>query len=106
MVTIPIKTRLEANGTLSLSVPTGLPESDVEVVVIIQPVSDSIATWPEGFFEQTYGAFAEQPLARAPQGEFDARDTSIDLLTQYKYLHSIFERAIDRHQGALGAASP
>ena len=75
MVTIPIKTRLEANGTLSLSVPTGLPESDVEVVVIIQPVSDSIATWPEGFFEQTYGAFAEQPLARAPQGEFDARDT-------------------------------
>jgi hypothetical protein len=36
----------------------GLPESDVEVVVIVQPVSDSTAAWPESFFEQTYGAFA------------------------------------------------
>ena len=74
MVTIPIKTRLQANGTLSLSVPTGLPESDVEVVVIVQPVSDSVAAWPKGFFEQTYGAFAEHPLERAPQGEFEARE--------------------------------
>ena len=74
MVTIPVKTRLEANGTLSLRVPTGLPESDVDVVVIVQPVSSSSATWPEGFFEKTYSAFAEHPLERAPQGEFEARE--------------------------------
>jgi hypothetical protein len=75
MVTIPIKTRLEANGMLSLHVPTGLPESDVEVVVIVQPVSNSLRAWPEDFFEQTYGAFAEHPLERPAQGEFDARET-------------------------------
>lgn len=41
MVTIPIKTRLEADGTLSLHVPTGLPESDVEVLLVVQPISDA-----------------------------------------------------------------
>jgi hypothetical protein len=75
MLTIPTKARLEPNGTLSLRLPTGLPESDVEVVVIVQPVSGSVAHWPEDFFEQTYGAFAEHPLERAPQSEFDARQS-------------------------------
>ncbi len=74
MVTIPVKTRLEANGTLNLRVPTGLPESEVEVVIIVQPVSDSSATWPDGFFEQTYGDFTEHPLERASRGEFEARE--------------------------------
>jgi len=73
MVTIPIRTRLQADGSLSLLVPTGLVESEVEVVVIVQPLPDSRTGWPEGFFEQTYGAFAEQPLERARQGDFEAR---------------------------------
>ena len=74
MLTIPIKTRLEPDGILTLRLPTGLPESDVEVVVIVQPVPDSVQNWPDGFFEQTYGAFAEQPLERGQQGEFEARE--------------------------------
>ena len=62
MVTIPVKTRLEPNGTLNLHVATGLPESDVDVLVFVQPVGVPAETWPEGFFEQTHGAFAEMPL--------------------------------------------
>jgi len=62
MVTIPLKTHLEANGTLNLCVPTGLPESDVEVVVIVQSVSGKANLWPEHFFDETYRAFADHPI--------------------------------------------
>jgi len=30
--------------------------------------------WPEGFFEATAGAFANEPFERAPQGELPQRD--------------------------------
>ena len=74
MVTIPVKTRIQADGTLDLRLPTGLPESDVEVVVVIQPAV-APSTWSEDFFDRTYGAFAEYPIERPPQGEFDAPET-------------------------------
>lgn len=74
MVTIPLRTHLKPDGTLDLHVPTGLPEADVEVLVIVQPALGQAAGWPPGFFEETYGAFAEDPLERLPQGQFDARD--------------------------------
>ncbi len=39
MVTIPVTTRLEADGVLNLRVPTGLPQADVEVIVVVQPIA-------------------------------------------------------------------
>ena len=36
MLTVPVKARLEADGILKLLVPTGLPEADVDVIVIVQ----------------------------------------------------------------------
>ncbi len=74
MVTIPVKTRLEADGVLNLRVPTGLPETDVEVVVVVQPVEAGASTWPEDFFQETYGAFADHPIERGSQGAFDDRE--------------------------------
>ena len=73
MVTIPIRTRLEPDGTLELRVPTGLPESDVEVVIVVQPAKAD-SSWPPGFFEETYGAFAETPLERPDQGAWEVRE--------------------------------
>jgi hypothetical protein len=67
MVTIPLKTRIRPDGTLDLRLPTGLPESDVEVVVVIQPAAAPSA-WPEGLFERTYGAFAECPCRTPTPG--------------------------------------
>ena len=72
MVTIPLKTRLEADGILNLRVPTGLPETDVEVLVVVQPVQTTTSSWPKDFFQETYGAFADQPLERGSQGELEA----------------------------------
>ncbi len=31
--------------------------------------------WPDDYFEQTAGAFANEPLERAPQGELPQRDS-------------------------------
>jgi len=36
-----------------------------------QPASDD---WPEGYFEEVLGSFADEPLERAPQGELPKRD--------------------------------
>jgi len=74
MVTIPVKTRLEAGGILNLRVPTGLPEADVEVVVVVQPVEAHANTWPEDFFQETYGAFTDHPLERGNQKVFEPRE--------------------------------
>jgi hypothetical protein len=74
MLTIPVRTRLEAGGVLNLRLPTGLPEVDVEVVIIVQPVEAQAKTWPEDFFFETYGALADHPLERGPQGAFDDRE--------------------------------
>ena len=74
MVTIPVKTRLEADGILNLRLPTGLPETDVEVVVVVQPVETGANTWPADFFQETFGAFADNPIERGSEAAFDDRE--------------------------------
>lgn len=32
-------------------------------------------TWPQGYFDETYGALADDPLARPEQGEFEERES-------------------------------
>ena len=32
------------------------------------------ANWPPGFFEETFGAFRDEPLVREPQGTYVVRD--------------------------------
>jgi hypothetical protein len=65
---------LAPDGTLDIHVPTGLPESDVEVLLLIEPVLKPADAWPEGFFERTFGAFSEQPMVRPAQGVADKRE--------------------------------
>ena len=74
MVTIPVKTRLQADGILSLRVSTGLPEMDVEVVIVVQPAEARANTWPDDFFQHTYAAFADDPIEGGTIGTFDDRE--------------------------------
>ena len=77
MKTIQMNGHTSPDGTLDISVPTGLPESDVEVLLVVQPVTDQPRPrgngWPEGFFERTAGNWRGRPLVRGDQGEFEAR---------------------------------
>jgi len=81
MQSIRLKGHVQANGILELRVPTGLSESDVEVVVVVHPIqgeaekkSPEERGWPPGYFERTAGCLADDPIQRWPQGAYEIRD--------------------------------
>ena len=84
MISFKTKAHIGTNGTLTVDVPTPLRETDVEVMVVVQPLPASGTVpvtptpeelgWPPGFFEQTAGAWQGEPLERGPQGEYEPRE--------------------------------
>ncbi len=76
MISIQTKARVAADGTLTVQVPTDLPETDVDVMLVVQPVAGSPEAlgWPPGFFEETAGSWQGKPLERAPQGDLEVRE--------------------------------
>ncbi len=61
-------------------VPDEFRNRDVEVIIL--PLEEKPADdverdemgYPIGFFEQTAGSLADDPIERAPQGDFDVRE--------------------------------
>jgi hypothetical protein len=80
MVSFCVNTRIGPDGSLQVAIPTGLPETDVEVLVVVQPVEAqgdegrATGSWPRGFFETTFGCLAEDPLLHEPQFQPEARE--------------------------------
>lgn len=75
MISIQTRTRVGPDGTLAVQVPTPLRETDVEVMLVVQPLTTPEERgWPPGFFEQTAGAWQGEPLERGPQGEYEVRE--------------------------------
>jgi hypothetical protein len=80
MTSFSVKTRLKPDGTLQVAIPTGLPEADVDVLVVVRPLDAGGGTvapsgsWPEDFFDKTYGCLAEEPLVREPQLQHGTRE--------------------------------
>jgi len=57
----------------SIPLPEEFRHGSVEV--IIMPLENRPPTgWPQRFFEDTAGSFADTPLSREPQGEYEVRD--------------------------------
>ena len=78
METITLHSRVGSDGLLKLQVPVKATNTELEVVLIVQPVvpTGQERGWPPGFFEQTYGSFRDQPLVREPQGEYEVREVA------------------------------
>ena len=80
MTSISVKTRVRPDGTLQVAVSTGLPESDVEVLLVIRPANPGSAnagtahSWPANFFDTTFGSLADEPLVRPPELNYEARE--------------------------------
>lgn len=77
METIKVKTHVGSDGVLKLEVPVGMSDRDLEVLVVVQPLETEAADelgWPIGYFEETYGSLADDPIERGPQGEHEIRD--------------------------------
>ncbi len=73
MISVKTKAHIGLDGTLSVAVPTPLSETDVEVMLVLQPIPKERG-WPPGFFEATAGAWQGEPLQREPQGEYEQRE--------------------------------
>jgi len=78
MQTISLKSHVGADGVLTLNVPLNVCETDLEVLVVVQPLAKNGSNpqpgWPPGFFEETAGAWQGEPLERPDQGEFEVRE--------------------------------
>jgi hypothetical protein len=77
MITFPQKTRTSKDGTLSLAIATGLPDSEVEVVVVVELAGGNTTIpageWPEGYFVETFGSLHGAGLKRPAQGDLPER---------------------------------
>jgi hypothetical protein len=81
MYTITIHARVD-HGTLHITtpihVPDDVPDGEHEIVIAMHSTatpSSGYATWPDGFFEHTYGALADLPIERPDQGVLEDRDS-------------------------------
>jgi hypothetical protein len=65
---IQVESRVGKDGVLTLRVPLSPSDADTEVIVTIRPkcmanTSPQGSDWPPGYFEQTYGCLANDPMA-------------------------------------------
>jgi hypothetical protein len=77
---VTVHGKVGTDGVLHLDIPTGDPNVEFEVLVVMQPTAIPAPTttpeergWPPRFFEQTAGKWQGE-LERAPQGEYEKRD--------------------------------
>ncbi len=82
MISLQTRGHIGPDGTLSVEVPTPLREIEVDVMLVLQPLSAPPAAlpaleglgWPPGFFESTFGSLKNDPIERGPQGEYEVRE--------------------------------
>lgn len=83
MQSIKLKSHAGADGVLKLEVPVGIANTDFEVVIIVQQLVEAATLptpspeelgWPPGFFEQTYGILADDPIELGEQLEYEQRE--------------------------------
>jgi hypothetical protein len=75
--TITLKVRADHDGLVKLEIPTDLADREVEIVLVMQPLSSEQLDdmgYPVGYFEETYGSFADEPLERNQPQYPDVRD--------------------------------
>jgi hypothetical protein len=75
MQTIKLNVHIGKDGMLTIELPPELRETDAEVVVVVQ--GKHTRQWSPGFFERIIGMFADSPLERPAQGDYQERDDSL-----------------------------
>ncbi len=80
MKTIELTSHVGKDGILRLELPIDMRDQDLDVLVVLNPVSRQASDptkgdhWPPGFFDATAGAFRDEPLERGDQGEYEYRE--------------------------------
>lgn len=77
MQTLTMKARADKDGILRLEIPTDKIDQEIEIVLVMQPVDNEPVDemgYPLGYFEETYGMFADDPIERNQPPFPDVRD--------------------------------
>jgi hypothetical protein len=77
MQTLTIRARSDHEGVVKLEIPTNMADREVEIVLVVQAYEDEPLDemgYPVGYFDETYGSFANEPLERSQPPYPDARD--------------------------------
>ena len=84
MLSLSLQSHVGSDGILKLQVPVGLSNTDLEIMLIFQPIKQPSSPkkaedlgWPPNFFKETFGSCADDHLVRAPQGEYEERDVLV-----------------------------
>lgn len=76
METLKLRTQVDADGTLHLTVPQHFANQQVEVVVVLQTVTQRDALgWPVDFFARLDAIVADDMLERGDQGIPEVRES-------------------------------
>lgn len=76
MQTLTLKARTDKDGIIRLEIPTNIAERDIEIVMVMQTSDNEPLDnmgYPLGYFEETYGMFADEPLVRNQPLQPDVR---------------------------------
>jgi len=67
MQTFTLRAKTNKDGIAHLEIPTHLIDRDVEIVVVLNAIENKPVDemgYPIGYFDETYGSFADEPLVR------------------------------------------
>ena len=81
MKSIQLKSNVGKDGILRLQIPINIPEQEIELIIVMQPVNKQIKKqyptvekgWPDSFFTDVVGTWSGD-LVRPPQGDFEIRE--------------------------------
>jgi hypothetical protein len=78
MKTVHLKSHVGADGILNLRIPTGIFDSDLDVIVVVDRSNGADATvhrkeWSQ-FIHRTAGSIDDPTFTRHEQGEFENRE--------------------------------
>jgi hypothetical protein len=74
---LTVKSRVGADGVLSVAIPMGQAEANREVLVVVQPAAAAAAMGPEAwqkFVREHAGAIADPTFTRQEQGAYEERE--------------------------------
>jgi len=77
MEAIKVQTYIPKDGILRLELPVSLSQRRVEVFIVMQPLEAEAVDemgYPIGYFEETYGILADEPMERPAQLPDSVRD--------------------------------
>lgn len=77
MESIKTQAYIDDDGILRLELATSLTHRHIDVLIVMQPIDDEPLDemgYPMGYFEETYGMFADSPIERGEQPAYDVRD--------------------------------